>query len=525
MVAEVFMERHGHAKQLEVFFGAAGIGTRGGWGGDAVLRACCKMVCRPRGTDQRRGRVVLVDEHRTTRVSSAVNGQQPCERQLNKRRATRPADWKPPARQVEPRLVRPAWSQQRDQPVRGLMWCPVVAPRKPPQAPRSSQEATSAAASEPRPSTPLPAKRSKPTKAAKAKPAPQPGRWLDRDCNAALNMQRIGGASGDHWSCAGIAAPIQAPLNARPIVILPGFGNCTQDYEAPFGQSSDSLAANLRSRGWAVHVVRLERSDWFQVARALFTLKFWSSQLSTEPGYTWYLDRVQEAVQLALQASGAQQVDLVGHSAGGWLARAYIGDPRYQGEPAASATAQPCPNPAVRALVTLGSPQKPPPPELARDMTGGALAWVHDRYPGAFFADQGVAYVTVAGLTVKGGRQLDAQGRPVQVKGRPRLPSEYAYDSYGQVCGLGQGVEGDAVVPLNSACLQGARQVLLPGVWHSVSKIGTFDEASGVVWYGSGAVVDAWLQPYVQEAYPQAGAAVDRVDKMSATGVGSSVSS
>ncbi|KAJ9505380.1 hypothetical protein QJQ45_008422 [Haematococcus lacustris] len=90
--------------------------------------------------------------------------------------------------------------------------CPVVAPRKPQQAPRSSQEATPAAASEPGPSTPLPAKRSKRTeaeqaaeptqptkgkgkakgKAAKAKPAPQPGRWLDRDCNAALNMQCIG---------------------------------------------------------------------------------------------------------------------------------------------------------------------------------------------------------------------------------------------------------------------------------------------------------------------------------------------
>ncbi|KAJ9506489.1 hypothetical protein QJQ45_019628 [Haematococcus lacustris] len=208
-MAEVSMQRHGRAKQLVVFFGAAGIGTRGGWGADAVLRAYCKVVCRPRGTDQRRGRVVLVDEHRTSRVSSAVNGQQPCERQLNKRRATRPAGWKPPAGQVEQRLVRPAWSQQRDQPVRGMMWCPVVAPRKPPQTPRSSQEAIPAAASEPGPSTPLPAKRSKrskrtkaepeaaePTKgkgkAAKAKPAPQPGRWLDRDCNAALNMQRIG---------------------------------------------------------------------------------------------------------------------------------------------------------------------------------------------------------------------------------------------------------------------------------------------------------------------------------------------
>ncbi|KAJ9514088.1 hypothetical protein QJQ45_002203 [Haematococcus lacustris] len=161
-MAEVSIERHGRTKQLVVFFGAATIGTGGGWGADAVLRACRKVVCRPRGTDQLRGRVVLVDEHRTSRVSSAVNGQQPCERQLNKRRATRPADWKPPAGQVDHRLVRPAWSQQRDQPVRGLMWCPVVAPRKPPQAPRSSQAATQPAASEPGPSTPPPAKRSKP---------------------------------------------------------------------------------------------------------------------------------------------------------------------------------------------------------------------------------------------------------------------------------------------------------------------------------------------------------------------------
>ncbi|GFH07365.1 hypothetical protein HaLaN_02153 [Haematococcus lacustris] len=90
-VAEVSMERHGHAKQLVVFFGAATIGTAGGWGADAVLRACCKVVCRPRGAGQRRGRVVLVDEHRTSRVSSAVNGQQPGEEELNKLSATRPA--------------------------------------------------------------------------------------------------------------------------------------------------------------------------------------------------------------------------------------------------------------------------------------------------------------------------------------------------------------------------------------------------------------------------------------------------
>ncbi|KAJ9531322.1 hypothetical protein QJQ45_006767 [Haematococcus lacustris] len=116
----------------------------------------------PRGKDQDGGRVVLVDEHRTRRVSSAVNGKQPCEVELNTLSATRPAGWKPTAGQVEPRMVRPAWSQERGQPVRGLVWCLVVAPRKPPQAPRSGQAATQPAASEPGPSTPPPAKRSKP---------------------------------------------------------------------------------------------------------------------------------------------------------------------------------------------------------------------------------------------------------------------------------------------------------------------------------------------------------------------------
>ncbi|KAJ9518897.1 hypothetical protein QJQ45_026267 [Haematococcus lacustris] len=175
-MAEVSMQRHGRPKQLVVFFGAAGIGTGGGWGADAVLRACCKVVCRPRGTDQRRGRVVLVDEHRTTRVSSAVNGQQPCEEELDHEQPTRPAGWKAPAYTA------------------------------------CSQDAPQAAASESGPSTTPPAKHNKRTKAepaveptqpangkgkahgkaAKAEPAPQPGRWLDRNCNAALNMQRIG---------------------------------------------------------------------------------------------------------------------------------------------------------------------------------------------------------------------------------------------------------------------------------------------------------------------------------------------
>ncbi|KAJ9529410.1 hypothetical protein QJQ45_013724, partial [Haematococcus lacustris] len=92
----------------------------------------------PRGKGQQRGRVVLVDEHRTSRVSSAVNGKQPCEEELNHEQPTRP---------------------------------------------KRSKRTKAEPAAEPNKGK---------GKAAKAKPAPQPGRWFDRDCNAALNIQRTG---------------------------------------------------------------------------------------------------------------------------------------------------------------------------------------------------------------------------------------------------------------------------------------------------------------------------------------------
>ncbi|GAX79510.1 hypothetical protein CEUSTIGMA_g6951.t1 [Chlamydomonas eustigma] len=375
---------------------------------------------------------------------------------------------------------------------------------------------------------------------------------------------------------------VKAPAGAPPIVILPGFGNCAQDYEAPFGVRKASLMAALEARGFRAYVVPIERKSWFQVGKALFTFGFWKGALTTDPGYTWYLYQVHETVKLALQETGASKVDLVGHSAGGWLGRAYLADASYY--PAnTSITDQPssqtkkredpsfdgsvdlgqkrnvtstppvdslssvsqsttwqttslpslpsltlqlppfsnppsmapdssnvlprapsqavsnsipngklpkglAPNPWVRSLITLGTPQRPVPPDKGQDRTGGALSWVHATYPGAFFANQGVMYGSVGGRTVRGNRQPGDAGS----KG-PRTPPQYAYDSYEQVCGEGQGVEGDAVVPLSCAFLGGSRQVLLEGVWHSMSRIGTFEEPSGRVWYGSEEVLDSWL--------------------------------
>jgi triacylglycerol esterase/lipase EstA (alpha/beta hydrolase family) len=74
------------------------------------------------------------------------------------------------------------------------------------------------------------------------------------------------------------------------------------------------------------------------------------------------------------------QVQLVGHSAGGWLARAFLADPDYFD---ASEAATASYNRAVRSLVSLGTPHVAPPADKVRDMTGGALTWVDTTWPGA----------------------------------------------------------------------------------------------------------------------------------------------
>ena len=71
--------------------------------------------------------------------------------------------------------------------------------------------------------------------------------------------------------------------------------------------------------------------------------------------------------------------------------------------------------------------------------------------------------------------------------------SGYAHGSYQQVCGAGHEVVGDAVVPLDSALLPGAQHVVLDGVFHSMSRVRTFNEPAEFPWYGSEEVVDTWL--------------------------------
>ncbi|KAJ9521723.1 hypothetical protein QJQ45_015347 [Haematococcus lacustris] len=179
--ASVSQQQWGTRKQLVVFFGNAGIGTRGGWGAEAVLQACREVVERPYSgepTDGVPGKVVTVDEFRTSGVSSIMNSPQPCEEELDSSKPTRPEDWEPKPGQVQNRLLRSAWSKRFEAPVRGLMWCPWLAQATPGDL----------------------------------------GKWVDRDCNATLNLQRAGESK---WRPLELCSTMSRL--ARPVKTEPGF--------------------------------------------------------------------------------------------------------------------------------------------------------------------------------------------------------------------------------------------------------------------------------------------------------------
>lgn len=81
-------------------------------------------------------------------------------------------------------------------------------------------------------------------------------------------------------------------------------------------------------------VVPLTRRDWIKVAKQLPTRNFFDATLEVHKTLDWYFEAMEEALSdiLAAQNSDGSSSDssttsicLVGHSIGGWVARAYLG--------------------------------------------------------------------------------------------------------------------------------------------------------------------------------------------------------
>lgn len=243
------------------------------------------------------------------------------------------------------------------------------------------------------------------------------------------------------------------PSASRPppaaVVVVPGYGAPAAEY--------DGLAAELRRALGDAVVVRV----------ANVTVGTWARTLGGRP-VTPVLEEVDAAVEAAAAAAGGGRVALVGHSAGGWIARIFLSrSAEYYGRVWRGAD-------RIDTLVCLGTPQRSEEAVTRRNMM-----FVNDRCSGC--AEPGVEYICVAGtgLTLPEARGVGAGWRFWEAGWFSRV-------SYRITDGGDDALVGDGIVPTSAAYLDGARNVELDGVWHSPKSPGP--------WYGDARAVAYWAR-------------------------------
>jgi hypothetical protein len=177
--------------------------------------------------------------------------------------------------------------------------------------------------------------------------------------------------------------------------------------------------------------------------------------------------RTGTAVVRAHRLARGRPLLVIGHSAGGVLARLAMSPEPYRGRRAGVAG-------AFGALVTLGTPHHPAEPHGWQNRAGyDATQYLDRTIPGAWFAPR-TGYLSVGSRYAEGGRRDDPDRR------RRRTGRLYAVVG-GEATRTGW---GDGLIPEGLVHLEGARQLTLEGVIHGQSM--------GARWYGSDAVMDSW---------------------------------
>jgi triacylglycerol esterase/lipase EstA (alpha/beta hydrolase family) len=223
-----------------------------------------------------------------------------------------------------------------------------------------------------------------------------------------------------------------------PTVILPGYLARASDYQ--------ELATTLESKGIPSKIVPLRKRDWLPTIGGRSVVPI--------------LRQIDATVRETLEDYKTSKINLIGHSAGGWLARIYLGEKPYDihGDVSALWNGRE----KVEQLISLGTPH------ISQERwTRKNLDFVKNNYPGAFYAD--VKYVCLAGKAVYG---------------ENKRGSWLAYNSYKLTCGEGN-AWGDGITPIAAAHLEGAVNLVLDGVFHAPTSPGK--------WYGSPEVVEEWI--------------------------------
>jgi pimeloyl-ACP methyl ester carboxylesterase len=241
-------------------------------------------------------------------------------------------------------------------------------------------------------------------------------------------------------------------MATQPIVIFGGF----LSFAMLYGEMRNALASITRQQVWIVETLG---HDWLPSIIPL--------------GWAFLLRKLDHTVRQAARHSTTGKITLIGHSAGGVLARLYLSPRPFLGHSYRGLE-------RVNRLITLGSPH-----HSQGDLVhGGQMSqWVEQRYPGAYYAPH-VNYMSVAGKWMRG----DSSGS---------LRERWIHKTYEKICGDGN-AWGDGLIPVKSALLRGSMQITLDSVCHF--------SGFGGPWYGSREIIPLWLDTergnYEQLSHP-----------------------
>lgn len=182
-------------------------------------------------------------------------------------------------------------------------------------------------------------------------------------------------------------------------------------------------------------------------------------------------------ISVGSAASLGAPVLVVGHSAGGMSARILTSRVPFDGRRLGAAG-------RIGAIVTLGTPHHVAPIGRPGSEASAVIAAFADEHvPGAFFAPR-IGYVSAASRAIVGRSDGSRQDRIALRFYRDLLPEPEVDE-----------VEGDGLIPLRSALLEGSRQIVFDDVVHA--------PGTRRPWYGSDVAIDRWW-PAAIEAWRSA---------------------
>jgi pimeloyl-ACP methyl ester carboxylesterase len=296
-----------------------------------------------------------------------------------------------------------------------------------------------------------------------------------------------------------MAGPSKSTKDAKEqrvaVLLCPAQFCVPADYEILFNNLRKQERGNDSPSIGTCLVAPLPRTEWIKVARNLPSRAFLEAKLPVHSTLSWYFDAMETALAEIFASEGPDvNVAIIGHSIGGWVARAYLGGLSGSSSAVYRLTQRQC-----SSFVTLGTPHSSPDTALV-DQTRGLLNEVEQALECSpeSLMERGIE-ITCVGSSGLNGKFLSTN-----------VEELVAASSYLPL--LGRLGKGDGIVPLDLAFMSHpARKIevdqcdisgapvrhahVVPTPWNlldgSSPSIALPEE---FVWYGSDGVIPRWAK-------------------------------